>query len=124
MECPIKERFQHAYQYLKRKKVMSPKTIESFLRNLYLVFSGIRHAYMFENFSCSEEIAIELITNIKQIFSIDKVVIIIVLDTLDILIILRERLLQRTENFSNVTEENSVIINVSGIKEPELCPQI
>jgi hypothetical protein len=89
--CDVAEAYEQARLFIrKKKKLMSQKTADAFIKNIYLVLIGVRDAYMFENFSCDDSMAHELVENMLRIFCVSKKVIIIIMETLDVIVLLEE----------------------------------
>lgn len=83
--------FEVARRFIRqKKKLMTSKTADAFIRNVYLVLAGIKDAYMFENFSCSDVVACELVASLRTIFGVSKQVLVIIMETLDVIVTLEE----------------------------------
>lgn len=101
------------------KKLMSARTAEQFSLNVMLVLHGLKDAYMLESVSCDPATAKDILTNIRKICGIETGLVLIVIDTGDIIIALKDRVMDKILKLS---EEDWAlkVIDVNG-KIPELC---
>lgn len=115
----IVEAFEAAREFVRgKKKLMSAAVREAFIRDIYLTSIGVRDAYMFEGFSCSEAVALDLVERLQAIFGIDKRLLILNIQTGDAIVILESVLRAKVDQIDSLGLP--ILIDVSGSR-PLLC---
>lgn len=104
----------------KKKKLMSMKVADSFVKNIYLALIGVKDAYMFESFSCPEQVGLELVDRMRQNFGVQERVLLLCLHTGDYIVTLERIFRKKSEEISEICSV-PVVVDVSSAAEPLLC---
>lgn len=80
------------------KRLMSSPVCDAFIKNIMLVLIGVRDSYMFETFSCSESVAVELVSKLRRIFCVPERCVVTLFPSGDVIVTLETILCSKLDH--------------------------